>query len=66
VFKHRRRRSDRLRPCLDSSHSAAWPPRSLRAEVAGAEKQMRVLFASFFRRPVVGRVYEEAKAGTLK
>ena len=39
---------------------------SLRTEVAGDEKQMRVMFASFFRRPIVSRAYEEAKAGTLK
>ena len=51
-----------------SADSAAATVRldSLRAEVAGEEKQMRILFASFFRRPVIGRVYEEAKAGPLK
>lgn len=51
-----------------SADSAAATVRldSLRAEVAGDEKQMRILFASFFRRPVIGRVYEEAKAGSLK
>ena len=34
---------------------------ALRDEIAGSEKQMRVMFASFFRRPVVSRAYEEAK-----
>ena len=38
----------------------------LRDEIAGTEKQMRVMFASFFRRPIVGRAYEEAKNGSLK
>ena len=38
----------------------------LRDEVAGGEKQLRVMFASFFRRPVVARAYEEAKNGTLQ
>ena len=51
-----------------SADSAAATVRldSLRAEVAGDEKQLRILFASFFRRPVIARVYEEAKAGPLK
>ena len=39
---------------------------ALREEIAGNEKQLRVMFASFFRRPVVGRAYEEAKNGTLR
>ena len=39
---------------------------ALRDEVAGSEKQMRVMFASFFRRPVVSRTYEETKSGPLK
>jgi cyclase len=39
---------------------------SLRNDVAGDEKQMKVMFASFFRRPVVTRAYEEAKGGTLR
>lgn len=38
---------------------------ALRNEIAGDEKQMRAMFASFFRRPIVGRAYEEAK-GALK
>ena len=38
---------------------------ALRDEIAGQEKQLRVMFAGFFRRPIVGRAYEEAK-GTLK
>ena len=39
---------------------------ALRDEVAGSEKQLRAMFASFFRRPIVGRAYEEAKSGPLK
>jgi len=39
---------------------------ALRDEVAGNEKQMRVMFESFFRRPIVARVYEEAKSGPLR
>ena len=39
---------------------------ALRTEIAGDEKQLRAMFASFFRRPVVGRAYEEAKGGPLK
>jgi glyoxylase-like metal-dependent hydrolase (beta-lactamase superfamily II) len=39
---------------------------SLRDEIAGSEKQMRVMFASFFKFPVMSRAYEEAKTGTLK
>jgi glyoxylase-like metal-dependent hydrolase (beta-lactamase superfamily II) len=35
----------------------------LRDEIAGSEKQMRVMFASFFRRPIVERAYAEAKNG---
>ena len=38
---------------------------ALRSEIAGDEKQLRAMFASFFRRPIVGRAYEEAK-GTLQ
>jgi cyclase len=38
---------------------------ALRNEIAGEEKQLRAMFASFFRRPIVGRAYEEAK-GTLQ
>ena len=38
---------------------------SLRTEIAGTEKQLRAMFASFFRRPVVGRAYEETK-GALR
>jgi cyclase len=38
---------------------------ALRTEIAGNEKQLRAMFASFFRRPVVGRAYEETK-GPLK
>ena len=38
---------------------------ALRAEIAGDEKQLRAMFSSFFRRPVVGRAYEETK-GPLK
>lgn len=34
---------------------------AMRDEIAGDEKQMKVMFASFFRRPIVGRAYEEAK-----
>ena len=30
------------------------------------EKQMRVMFGSFFRRPIVERAYAEAKNGPLK
>ena len=39
---------------------------ALRDEIAGTEKQMRVMFGSFFRRPIVERAYAEAKNGTLK
>jgi glyoxylase-like metal-dependent hydrolase (beta-lactamase superfamily II) len=39
---------------------------ALRDQIAGSEKQMRIMFASFFRRPVVSRAYEEAKSGALK
>jgi glyoxylase-like metal-dependent hydrolase (beta-lactamase superfamily II) len=39
---------------------------ALRDEIAGSEKQMRVMFGSFFRRPIVERAYAEAKAGSLK
>ena len=39
---------------------------ALRDEVAGNEKQMRGMFESFFRRPIIARVYEEAKSGPLK
>ena len=38
----------------------------LRAEVAGDEKWMKWAFDYFFRRPVVGRAYEEAKSGPLQ
>jgi cyclase len=38
---------------------------ALRDEIAGTEKQLRTMFGSFFRRPVVGRAYEEAKNGSL-
>ena len=39
---------------------------ALRDEIAGTEKQMRVMFASFFRRPIVERAYTEAKNGSLR
>ena len=39
---------------------------ALRDQIAGSEKQMRIMFASFFRRPVVSRSYEEARTGALK
>lgn len=39
---------------------------ALRAEVAGDEKWMKWAFDNFFRRPVMGRAYEEAKSGPLK
>jgi glyoxylase-like metal-dependent hydrolase (beta-lactamase superfamily II) len=38
----------------------------LRSEVAGDEKWMRTMFGMFFRRPVITRLYEEAKNGSLK
>jgi glyoxylase-like metal-dependent hydrolase (beta-lactamase superfamily II) len=45
---------------------AALPLTSLRDEVAGNEKWMRTMFGMFFRRPVLGRLYEEIRAGSLK
>jgi len=39
---------------------------ALRDEIAGTEKQMRVMFAGFFRRPIVERAYAEAKGGSLR
>ena len=39
---------------------------TLRDEVAGSEKQMRIMFGSFFRRPVLSRAYQEAKSGKLQ
>jgi glyoxylase-like metal-dependent hydrolase (beta-lactamase superfamily II) len=39
---------------------------ALRDEIAGSEKQMRVMFGSFFRRPIVERAYVEAKNGSVK
>ena len=38
----------------------------LRSEMAGNEKWMRTMFATFFRRPVISRLYEEARSGPLK
>jgi hypothetical protein len=45
---------------------AALPLTSLRDEVAGNEKWMRTMFGRFFRRPVLGRLYVEIRAGSLK
>jgi glyoxylase-like metal-dependent hydrolase (beta-lactamase superfamily II) len=39
---------------------------TLRDQVAGSEKQMRVMFASFFRNPIVRRAFDEAKNGKLQ
>ena len=39
---------------------------SLRDEVAGQEKWMRTMFGMFYRRPILARLYEEAKSGSLK
>lgn len=37
-----------------------------RIRLAGEEKWLNTLFSQFFRKPVVARLYEEAKNGTLK
>ncbi|HVF41006.1 MAG TPA: hypothetical protein VM939_13985, partial [Gemmatimonadaceae bacterium] len=39
---------------------------NMRNKIAGDDKWMKLMFGMFFRRPVLGRFYEEAKSGTLK